>query len=526
MMRLVQGLVILLSVFLFTSGASAHASLVSTEPSDGSMMPQAPKTVRLRFNEPVRPAAVKLIDGEGRRRDDARVSAHDDLIEITLPDDLPRGAQFVSYRVFSADGHPVGGSLVFSIGMSKGTVAARAEGTTGLAPLIWLTRIGVYFGLFAGVGGVFFCGWIARISAGSSVIIAALMVGLFSAVASLGLQGLDLLDIPLADIGTFAPWKAAADTSLFPSLLIAIAAITAAIVAWLGAFVRMTRALSAVAIVGVGLSLTASGHASTAPPQWLSRPMIALHGIGVAFWIGALTPLAAMARRPLGSLLAVLHRFSRVAVPVVAVLVLTGLVLAIVQVGNFSALIESSYGLILSVKLVLVLVLLVFAALNRFRLTPALAVDPHNTRALVRSVLAECVMAAAILAVVAGWRFTPPPRALVAAVGKPLAIHIHTETAMFQVLISPGIAGTDSFVLQLMNGDASPLVAKEATLALSLPERGIEPLERKAILGADGDWHVAGVPIPYPGRWHLRIDALVTDFNRIALEDDVDVPAR
>ena len=141
-MRLVQGLVILLSVFCFTSGASAHASLVSTEPSDGSMMSQAPKTVRLRFNEPVRPAAVKLIDGEGRRRDDARVSAHDDLIEITLPDDLPRGAQLVSYRVFSADGHPVGGSLVFSIGMSNGTVTARTESAPGLAPLIWLTRIG------------------------------------------------------------------------------------------------------------------------------------------------------------------------------------------------------------------------------------------------------------------------------------------------------------------------------------------------------------------------------------------------
>jgi copper transport protein len=136
------------------------------------------------------------------------------------------------------------------------------------------------------------------------------------------------------------------------------------------------------------------------------------------------------------------------------------------------------------------------------------------------------MVAMAILAVVAGWRFTPPPRALATAAAKPLAIHIHTETAMFQVLISPGTVGTDSFVLQLMNGDASPLAAKEAVLALSLPERGIEPLERKATLGADGDWHVPDVPIPYPGRWHLRIDALVTDFNRIALEDDVDVPAR
>ena len=83
-MRLVAGLAVLLSVLCATTGASAHASLVSTEPSDGSMMSQAPKTVRLRFNEPVRPAAIKLIDGEGRQRDDAVVSAHDDTVVRTL----------------------------------------------------------------------------------------------------------------------------------------------------------------------------------------------------------------------------------------------------------------------------------------------------------------------------------------------------------------------------------------------------------------------------------------------------------
>ena len=132
----------------------------------------------------------------------------------------------------------------------------------------------------------------------------------------------------------------------------------------------------------------------------------------------------------------------------------------------------------------------------------------------------------AILAVVAGWRFTPPPRALAAAAVPPLAIHIHTENAMFQVLISPGKVGVDHFVLQLMNGDGALLTAKEATLTLSLPERGIEPFERKAALGADGYWHVRDVAIPFAGRWHLRIDALVTDFEKITLEDDFDVPAR
>lgn len=109
------------------------------------------------------------------------------------------------------------------------------------------------------------------------------------------------------------------------------------------------------------------------------------------------------------------------------------------------------------------------------------------------------------------------------ATAAPLAIHIHSERAMFQVLISPGTVGSDGFVLQLMSGDGNLLRVRETTLYLSLPERGLEPLERKAVLGADGYWHVPDVPIPYPGRWHVRIDAL-TDFQKITLEDDFDVP--
>jgi copper transport protein len=111
------------------------------------------------------------------------------------------------------------------------------------------------------------------------------------------------------------------------------------------------------------------------------------------------------------------------------------------------------------------------------------------------------------------------------AATEPLAIHIHSDQAMFQVLVSPGTVGTDSFVLQLMSGDGSLLQVKEATLVLSLPGHGIEPLQRQANLGADGYWHVDDVPISVAGRWHLRIDA-VTIFRKITLEDEFDVPAR
>jgi copper transport protein len=114
---------------------------------------------------------------------------------------------------------------------------------------------------------------------------------------------------------------------------------------------------------------------------------------------------------------------------------------------------------------------------------------------------------------------------LQAAADQPLAIHIHSEHAMFQVLVSPGTVGTDSFVLQLMSGEGILLPVKQATLVLTLPERGIEPLERKATLGADRYWHVEDIALPFAGRWHLRIEAQ-TAFRKITLEDDFDVPAK
>jgi copper transport protein len=524
-MRLVAAVAALLFVGCGATSAFAHASLVATEPRDGSMVAQAPKTVRLRFNEPVTPAVVRVIDSDGTTRNDAAVHAVNETIEITLPTGLPAGTQVISYRVISADGHPVAGSMMFSVGMGKSaTVPANSDAT--LAMLIWLSRIGLYLGLFVGVGGVFFHAWTADTRTRSKPVMAALALGLVSAVVALGCQGLDLLGLPVRDIVTLAPWQAAIATTLGPSLVIAAGAMSLSWLALRSASAKVARTLSAVAMAGVGLALAASGHASTAPPQWLTRPAVFLHGIGLAWWVGALLPLLALALHPAQPLLPVLHRFSKAAVPVVGVVALTGLLLAVIQLENFQALVSTNYGWILCIKLALVAVLLALAALNRFRLTPALQSRPQDTRSLVRSIGLECAVVVGILALVAGWRFTPPPRSLASAVSPPLALHIHSDKAMFQVLISRSKAGTDDFVLQIMAGDATPLQAKEVSLFLSLPEKGIEPMERKATRDADGIWTIRGVPIPFAGLWRVRVDALVTDFEKVTLEEELEVPAR
>jgi copper transport protein len=491
---------------------------VSSEPADGSVLTLPPKMVQLHFNESIAPAVIGVIDADGKARDVATRGAGQSLL-IVLPDDLPQGTQIVSYRVVSQDGHPVAGSMVFSIGAVTG--AAPPAKASPLAVLIWLARFGVYLGLFVGVGGAFFAAWIGQGLSGSTVSRGALAIGLVSAVASLGLQGLDLLNLPLGGIAASAPWTSALATSLGPSLLMAIGAMAIAGYAWKNP--RIAGVSTILAMAGAGLSLAVSGHAATASPQWLTRPSLFLHGVAAAYWIGALAPLAAMVRQRNNGLPRALKQFSGLAIPLVGLLVLSGLVLSIIQLGSVRALIETQYGILLSIKLSLVILLLGLAALNRFRFTPAVAANYENTRSLLRSILLECVLAVGILAVVAGWRFTPPPRASVAPVAAPLSVHIHTDAAMFQVLVSPGKVGANDFVLQLMTGDAALLPAKEAVLILSLPERGIEPMERRATLGPDGYWHVRGVALPLPGRWRMQIDALVTDFQKITLQDDLQV---
>src|SRR5689334_12866613 len=293
LMRRLAPVLALLFLICFARDASAHASLVSSEPRNGAVLADAPGKVALHFSESVTAGAVNLIDATGSLRKDAAVDATDDAITVTLPLDLPDGTQIVSYRVISQDGHPISGSVAFSIGAptdNRAPVSTEA-GTNGL---IWLTRLGLYLGLFAGIGGVFFASWIARERASSRLISIALIVGAVSAVASVALQGLDLLGLPLSAMSSLAPWKIALGTSLGPSLLIAIAALALGLVAQRGGAPVPSRTLSALALAGVGLSLAASGHAATAPPQALTQPAVFLHTISVAFWVGALAPLAGL----------------------------------------------------------------------------------------------------------------------------------------------------------------------------------------------------------------------------------------
>lgn len=519
----------LIAVWLFAlvhaDTAHAHASLIGSEPADRAVIARPPEAIKLTFNEPVSPLVLRLVGEGGHALELSDVAAADATLTIRLPGPLPQGTHLLSWRVVSADGHPVGGTLTFSIGRPSVSApdAPRFE-TRGWA--IWAVRVALYVGLFLGIGGTFYAAWIARRPPAwpAGVLIAvARQAGLIAAILSIGLHGLDALALPGGALRELRVWYAGLTTAYGATAGVAALALVIAMIAG-RAQPRPAQALSALALIGAGAALAASGHASSAVPQLLMRPMVFLHGVCVAFWVGALLPLWAAMRKGDASVAAELARFSRAILWPFAMLILSGGVLAAVQMRAVDALWTTAYGAILTGKLLAVLVLIALAAHNR-RLTPAaLTGDARAIQRLGRTVLIEIALVLAVLGLVAGWRFTPPPRAMIDAAAAPLQIHIHTERAMADMTIARNRSGGRQISMTMLDGQFGPLAAKEVTLVLSNRSAGIEPLRLRAQHIEATIWRIEDVRIPFPGRWQARVEILISDFEKVAIEDDIDLP--
>jgi copper transport protein len=285
----------------------------------------------------------------------------------------------------------------------------------------------------------------------------------------------------------------------------------------------MARVLSLVALVGAGLALALSGHASNAAPGWLTRPAVFLHAVCVGLWIGALWPLLAGLRDAADGVRA-LRRFSRMIPVPLAVLVLSGTALAVVQLDRVDALWTTGYGTVLSCKLALVLALLALAAANRYALVPRFeAGGAAAARPLKAVMTAEIAIALAILALVALWRFTPPPRAL-AISAQHVSVHVHGDRAMAQLEFAPVRARGVRVDVMVLDGEFRPLAAKDVTLIFSNAAAGIEPIRRAAVHADGPNWRVEDLRIPVAGRWKIRVEILIDDFQKVVLEEDVDLP--
>ena len=144
----------LLALLLVPSAASAHAILESSSPQRGATLREQPRSVSLTFSESVEAnfGAVRVFDSGAKRVDDGRTThpgGSGAKLAVGLKPGLADGTYVATYRVISADSHPVSGGLVFSIGAPGAAAAptvAELIGDSRAGPLTQAT-----FGLARGL---------------------------------------------------------------------------------------------------------------------------------------------------------------------------------------------------------------------------------------------------------------------------------------------------------------------------------------------------------------------------------------
>ncbi|MFD6185118.1 copper resistance CopC/CopD family protein [Streptomyces goshikiensis] len=369
--------------------AFAHAALSGSDPADGAVLKTDPQYVTLTFTESVSFSddSLRVLSPENERvnpRPAQHVDGKDNTARVELSGKLPQGTYTVAWRVVSADGHPISGAFVFSIGKPSETAAVVATGSpddTAVGRMYGVFRYVAYSGLALLVGAATFVlvcwpaagatrpvrrllavGWVALTA---STVVLLLLRGPYEAAG----QVTSVFDpAQLGQTVTGRPGGA------LIARLVLLAA-TAVSLRWLarqhdsaglGGRVRLAGALLAAALAATWV---AAEHASAGIQVALAMPVAALHLLAMGVWLGGLVTLLLLLRRR-GSdgrdiPASAIGRFSTLAFGAVAVLVGTGVYQSWRQVGSWEALSTTSYGKTLIVKIAVVVLVLWVASFSR-----------------------------------------------------------------------------------------------------------------------------------------------------------------
>ncbi|MFM9445270.1 copper resistance CopC/CopD family protein [Streptomyces acidiscabies] len=372
--------------------ASAHAALTGSDPTQGSVVAQAPTQVTLTFSEKIATDrdSVRVLDPKGNRVDaGAANNTGGTTYAVPLRSGLPDGTYTVTYQIVSEDSHPVAGAYTFSIGAASETsvsASVREAGGGVVGALYDTGRYLSYAGFIVLVGGAAFV--LACWSRGSSVrAVQRLVVGgwltltastLFLLLVRGSYTGSgkvgDIFDLSL--LGDVLQTKAGA---ALVSRLLLLAAAALFIAVLFGAYdkredeekrdLRFGLAVGGTVVAaGLAASWALAEHASTGLQAGIAMPVDIVHLLAVAVWLGGLvTLLVALYRGPADQPVeaSAVRRFSQIAFGSVLALVATGIYQSWRQLGSWSAFTETSYGQLLLVKIGLVVVLVGIASVSR-----------------------------------------------------------------------------------------------------------------------------------------------------------------
>jgi copper transport protein len=513
---LVGALVFVMVAASAASPVAAHAVLIDTEPKAGAILVQSPERILLTFNERVGTSfsSVRILDFEGDELFSKRADRVESEVLGVTPPGLGDGTYIVIWRVTSADGHPVEGSFTFQVGATtqdvSSVVAEFVEEEHGLSRLFSVIRWVLLGGIIVLVGGL----WLVDRQPATNVSLRTRMVlwGAWSFVFlatvqtlfaygphASGLKIYEATDLSLfrETLGTaFGQWQ------LVRLALLGLVAVLLREIAWRDK--RSWWVSVSVLLVGILVTVSASGHPITQDLALVSVLVDVVHFGFVGLWLGGLVTIALDRETWLdGSRMVVISAFSRMSFVAVPVIVTTGVFQAALILGPPADLFEYRYGRLLALKVVFVVGLVLLGAVSRRILKRV------GQQKIGQSVVIEALLGATVVAVTAVLTGVPPSQA---STIEPFAESIVRGEVIADVTISPARVGiTEVHVLFASPGGALRQI-ELVDVRASLESQGVPPADMNLqkvgpnhwsgafTFAFAGDWRLDVVAEPEPGR--------------------------
>ncbi|MFE7508244.1 copper resistance protein CopC [Promicromonospora sp. NPDC057488] len=547
--------------------ASAHATLISTDPAQGAVLETAPERVTFTFNESVIgvPAGIKVFDATGTEvASTATVRASRLLVD--LDEEVADGTLVVVWRLVSEDGHPIGGSLSFAVGAPSDVVdvpGTGADAGTEAPVLLGVVRGVGYVGLLLAAGLAAFAVLflprdpaadrsrarlrpVARVAAG---------VGALGWALAVPLVALYQLGLPASALADGDTWTvlAAAEYAV-PAAVVAGLALAACALPVAVPGPGRGQGRAALVLAGCALAVTApafTGHTRAATPEVLVLGVDVLHLAAGSLWLGGLVAIALvlgdLARGEHGAV--VLGSFSTWAAGLLAVLVVAGTVLAWRISGSWAALLDSGYGALLLVKVLAALVAIGIAAWNRYALLPrfrAVAARPEPARRppprgrkasrggavsrgrtapartdrsasatpLVRTALAEAGVLVVVLAVTGFLVDRSPETASAVAAegrGESATESVRLDDVSARITLDPVAVGPATLTIEMTDPAGEPAEGFEAP-RMSLASDEVE-LGELSLSSLGPGVYAGDVVLPTTGEWEVQVSLRTTEFD-------------
>jgi copper transport protein len=539
--------------------ASAHATLRASTPAADAVLAAPPSLVDLTFSEPITllPDSVRVFGPDGSRVDTGGVGhSHGDAATaaVALRADLSEGTYLVSYRVVSADSHPIAGAYTFAVGHASATPSASAgEGGSdavdlGLGVSRWLS----YAGAALGLGGFAFLVWCWPAGWGSRQARRLVIGGVGSLVAgtllALVLKGpydegsglARVTDGPLLRQVLATTYGQALDARL---LMIAVLVL---LVTYRDQLPRRALVVAPAAVlIGVGVTFALCGHAAAGGHRPIAIASDSVHVAAMSIWMGGLAMLlgAVLVRRARDEATQVVLRFSTLATGAVTALVVTGTYQTLREVRSWDVLFHSHYGHVLLVKLGIVALALLAAAASRTGVwqteNPVVAVhaataapptsgtdDPDDTdgrpqlRRLRVSVALETLLLTGVLVATALLVTSDPARS--SEPSGPVVRTVSVGPDRVRVSAVPDGTRRVAVTLQVTDAAGRATEPKEVDASLTLTSHKIGPMP--ITLESTGRGRRTGdVTVPLPGTWRLAVTVRTSAIDEETAYVDVPV---